>query len=100
MDDVGDHVFAGTPSGVYETTDAAKTWTQVTAAAHWGSVNSFRNGTINGVPTLFIGASGGLGNVPISKNKSMLNSKWNLIPSPPGSAAWRTNMASALGRYA
>jgi photosystem II stability/assembly factor-like uncharacterized protein len=44
VDDKGDHVLAGTPSGVFETLDGAKTWTHVAATARWGVCNSFRNG--------------------------------------------------------
>jgi hypothetical protein len=94
VDDVGDHLFVGTSGGLFETMDGAETWVPVTATNEWGGVGSFRNGTINGVSYLFLGFSGGLGTVPINKNGSMLNSTWNLIRSPSGSAAWRTNQVS------
>ena len=89
-DGVGDHVLAGTPSGVFETLDGAKTWAYVTAASHHGVASSFRNGTINGKPVIFVGTSAGLVNVPVVKNGPMINETWSMIPSPAGSAAWRT----------
>jgi hypothetical protein len=94
VDDVGDHLFVGTGSGMYETIDGAKTWVQVTATNSFGGCGSFRNGTINGKSYLFAGCSGGLATVLINKSGSMLNSTWNLVPSPKGSAAWRTNAVS------
>ena len=82
----GDHVLAGTLSGVFETLDGAQTWTYVDAVSHHGVASSFRNGTINGKPTMFVGMSAGLVNVPIVKNGPMVNLTWSMIPSPPGSA--------------
>ena len=94
VDDKGDHVLAGTPSGVFETLDGAKTWTHVEATAHWGVCNSFRNGTIGGKPVIFVGANAGLGNVPVVKDGPMINETWSLIHAPPGHSAWRTNLVS------
>ena len=94
VDDKGDHVLAGTPSGVFETLDGAKTWTHVEATAHWGVCNSFRNGTIGGKPVIFVGANAGLGNVPVIKDGPMANETWSLIHAPPGHSAWRTNLVS------
>lgn len=95
VDDAGDHLFVGTSGGLFETMDGAETWAPVPATRSWGSVGGgFRNGTINGKPYLFIGFSGGMATVPINQKGSMINSTWNLIQSPAGSAAWRTNPVS------
>ena len=90
VDDKGDHVLAGTPSGVFETIDGAKTWTHVEATAAWGNTGSFQNGTIAGKPVIFVGSAAGLGNVPVVLDGPMVNESWSLIHAPPGSSAWRT----------
>ena len=94
VDDVGEHVLVGTPSGVFETLDGASTWTHVQQTQGWGVANSFKNGTINGKKVILIGANAGLGNVPWLTNAPLANQTWSLIPSPPGHSAWRTNLAS------
>lgn len=89
----GQHVLAGTPSGCFETTDGAETWHYILASSTWGVCNSFRNGTINGKPYLFVGTNAGLGNVPLDATDPtapLINKTWSLIKSPPGSATWRT----------
>ena len=70
VDDMGEHVLAGTPSGVFETLDGAKTWTHVKQTQSWGVANSFKNGTINGKPYVLVGANAGLGNVPLLPGKA------------------------------
>ena len=45
-DKTANHVFAGTHSGIYETTDGAATWTLREETAAWGGVMSFREGNI------------------------------------------------------
>lgn len=94
VDKLGEHVLAGTPSGVFETLDGAKTWAWVEQTRAWGVANSFANGTINGQPVVLVGANGGLGNVPLLPGVPLANQTWSLIPSPPGSSAWRTNVVS------
>eukprot|EP00937_MAST-01D_sp_MAST-1D-sp2_P005631 g5631.t1 len=95
LDDAGEHVVAGTPSGVFETLNGGANWTHVTQTQGWGVANSFRNGTIGGVKTLFVGTNAGLGNVPIgAAGTPLAAATWSLIPSPSGSAAWRTNRVS------
>ena len=93
IDPQGEHVVVGTPSGVFESLNGGGSWTHVEPTARWGVANSFRNGTINGKPYLFVGSSAGLGNVPLVQTP-LINESWNLIPSPPGHAAWRTNRVS------
>ena len=47
-DPKGSHVFAGTHSGIYESTDAAESWQVVNETADIGPVMSFRVGEIAG----------------------------------------------------
>ena len=58
LDDAGEHVLVGTPSGVFETVDGAASWAHVQQTSSWGVANSFRNGTINGRAFIFVGANG------------------------------------------
>jgi len=93
IDDMGQHVMVGTPSGVYETLNGGALWTHVTQTQPFGVANTFRNGTINGEKYLFVGTNAGLANVPLVQTP-LLKESWNLIPSPPGHSAWRTNGVS------
>lgn len=93
VDDQGDHVLVGTPSGVFETLDGARNWTHIAPTAGWGVANSFKNGTIGGKKYILVGTNAGLGNVPFV-DTPLVNETWNLIRSPPGHAAWRTNVVS------
>ena len=40
-----DHVLAGTPTGVYESTDGANSWALIAGTEGFGGCRSFRNGT-------------------------------------------------------
>ena len=42
------HVFAGTGTGIYESKDGAESWQLLNETASFGTVMSFREGTING----------------------------------------------------
>lgn len=42
------HVFAGTGTGIYESKDGAGSWRLLSETASFGTVMSFREGTING----------------------------------------------------
>jgi photosystem II stability/assembly factor-like uncharacterized protein len=50
VDDKGDHVLAGTGSGIYESLDAAASWRLIPATEPFGLVRTMKNGTINGEP--------------------------------------------------
>ena len=50
VDDKGDHVLAGTGSGVYETLDGAVSWRLIAATEPFGLVRTMKNGTIHGKP--------------------------------------------------
>ena len=56
----GSHVFAGTHSGVYESTDGAASWTLCKETAAWGFVTSFRAGLIGGEPYLLANSEHGI----------------------------------------
>ena len=70
-----DHVLAGTPTGVYESTDGAASWTLIKATQQFGLCHSFRNGTIGGVATVLAGCARGVANSPVA------GGTWQLIPS-------------------
>lgn len=73
----GDHVFAGTHSGIYESVDGASTWTLFNETATWGSVMSFRQGVIGGVSYIVANCgNGGLATLPLK------GGTWNLIKAP------------------
>jgi hypothetical protein len=42
------HVFAGTGTGIYESKDGAGSWQLLNETGSFGTVMSFREGTING----------------------------------------------------
>ena len=93
-DDKGDHLFCGTDGGIYESTDAAASWTLIKETQAFGVCKAIVNGTIAGVPTILAGCEGGVANRPAA------GGNWSLIKSPPGVAAWRSNYLSvsdALG---
>ena len=93
-DDKGDHLFCGTDGGIYESTDAAASWTLIKETQAFGVCKAIVNGTIAGVPTILAGCEGGVANRPSA------GGNWSLIKSPPGVAAWRSNYLSvsdALG---
>ena len=58
-DPQGQHVLAGTHSGVYESKDGAESWEFCNETAGWGAVMSFREGVIAG--EAYIVANGGSG---------------------------------------
>ena len=59
----GVHVYCATPTGIYETTDGAASWTLVPETRSFGA-HTFRAGTIGGKPYILAGAAGGIANVP------------------------------------
>ena len=58
-DDKGDHLFCGTDGGIYESTDAAASWTLIKETQAFGVCKAIVNGTIAGVPTILAGCEGG-----------------------------------------
>ena len=48
LDGNGDHVYAGTPGRVYETTDGGESWTALNTTVPLGTCYTFKNGTIGG----------------------------------------------------
>jgi len=57
-DSSAQHVFVGTHSGIYETTDGADTWKLREETATWGSVMSFAEGVIGGQPYIIANGNG------------------------------------------
>jgi len=63
-DHEGNHVFVGTHIGIYESTDAAASWTIRKETAQWGSVMSFREGVIEGQPYILANCDHGILTMP------------------------------------
>ena len=60
LDEAGDHVLAGTPTGIYETLDGASSWRLMPGSAGIGWARSMKNGTVNGEPHVIAGVDSGL----------------------------------------
>ena len=78
---MGSHVFAGTYSGIYESLDAAESWTLCNETRGWGDVISFRAGVIQGKD--YILANGASGYI---FTKPMEGGTWQKIKAPGGIA--------------
>ena len=72
--DKGDHVYAGTPGKIYETTDAGENWKLVNTTVPLGTCYSFKNGTIGGEPHILASCDCGIGNIPTK------GGEWSCIP--------------------
>jgi len=79
-DSTANHVFAGTHSGIYETTDGAETWKLHEETAQFGNVMSFREATIQGKPFIVANTGNGLATMPWD------GGDWQLIKAPGGIA--------------
>jgi hypothetical protein len=55
LDTHGDHLLAGTPTGIYETRDAAETWSLLEQTTAFGWCRSLWNGTVEGEPHVIAG---------------------------------------------
>jgi hypothetical protein len=88
VDTNGDHLYVGTPSGIWESTDAAGSWNFVPETKAFGRAVSFRNGTINGESYVLVGTSQGIANVPTK------GGNWSVIESPRG--AWQNGPGNPL----
>ena len=82
VDDKGDHVLAGTPTGIYQTKNGAASWTLMPGSTGIGWARSMMNGTINGEPRILAGADAGL----VSWNPAS-GGNWTLNPIPAPIAA-------------
>lgn len=89
-DDKGDHLYCAVPGAIYESRDAAVSWTLVANSSRFGKCNSFSNGKIHGEPYVLAGCEAGVANVPARGS-----GQWNLIPTPPGHAAFRSAYMSS-----
>lgn len=75
-DPIGDHVFVGTHTGIYESTNGAASWTFRKESAGWGSVMSFREGMIHGKPFILANSQDGILTLPKT------GGRWHKIASP------------------
>ena len=82
VDDAGDHVLAGTPTGIYETTDGASSWRLMPGSTGIGWARSMKNGTINGEPRILAGVDNGIASWHPTKGGS-----WSLAALPAFIAA-------------
>ena len=80
-DPKGNHVLAGTHSGIYESHDAAESWTFRSETKGWGGVMSFREGVIQGID--YILANGADGYI-FTQPKA--GGTWQRIKAPGGIA--------------
>ena len=60
----GNHVLAGTHSGIYESTDGAASWTFRNETTGWGNVQSFREGVIQSRPYVLANSQNGILTMP------------------------------------
>jgi photosystem II stability/assembly factor-like uncharacterized protein len=80
-DPQGSHVFAGTHSGIYESTDGAASWQVVSETASWGAVMSFRQGVIQGKDYIIANCGSGY-----MLTRLLAGGKWEKIKAPGGMA--------------
>ena len=77
VDEKGDHVLAGTPTGIYETLDSALSWRLMPGSAGIGWARSMKNGTVNGEPHIIAGVDSGIANWNPAKGGN-----WSVIKIP------------------
>jgi hypothetical protein len=82
VDEAGDHVLAGTPTGIYETTDGASSWKLMPGSMGIGWARSLKNGTINGEARVLAGVDNGIASWSPAKGGS-----WSLAALPASIAA-------------
>ena len=68
------HILCAVPGGIYESFDQAASWTLLPGSKAFGTCNTFKNGTINGVAHVLAGCSAGIANVPKA------GGTWQVIP--------------------
>eukprot|EP00037_Helgoeca_nana_P010803 m.95702 g.95702 ORF g.95702 m.95702 type:complete len:429 (-) comp20431_c0_seq1:1729-3015(-) len=79
-DPSGDHVLAGTHSGVYESTNGAASWTFRNEIESFGNVMSFRLGSIDNQKYILANAANGIMTQPYA------GGTWQFIKAPGGIA--------------
>ena len=85
VDDMGEHVLAAVIGAVYESVDGAKSWKMIVNSSKLGTCNTFKNGTINGMPHVIAGCSVGLANWPTPTTPNTKLGPFMVIP--PGNMA-------------
>ena len=84
LDEAGDHVLAGTPTGIYETRDGAVSWKLMPGSVGIGWARSMKNGTVNGEPHVLAGVDRGVATWSRAKGGN-----WSVIKAPAGTALTR-----------
>ena len=84
VDEAGDHVLAGTPTGIYETRDGASLWRLMPGSAGIGWARSMKNGTVNGEPHVLAGVDSGIA----TWNRTS-GGNWSVIKAPQGTSVTR-----------
>jgi hypothetical protein len=74
----GQHVLCGTPTGVWESVDGARSWKLIEQTKAFGQCHSFRRAAIGGKSYVFAATTQGVANVPLD------GGTWSLIKSPQG----------------
>jgi photosystem II stability/assembly factor-like uncharacterized protein len=82
-DKSGNHVLAGTHSGIYESTDGAESWQFRNETKGVGGVISFREGTIGGKQYILANS----GNAILTQPMSSPTDLWQSIKTPGGIAS-------------
>lgn len=77
LDDKGDHVLAGSPTGIYESLDAGASWRLIPETMGIGWARTLKVGKIQGEPHVIAGVDHGLANVPLKDG-----TPWSLIKVP------------------
>ncbi len=95
VDEAGDHVLAGTPTGIYETLDGAASWRQAPGTAGIGWARSMKNGTINGESVIIAGVDTGLAHWPVKGGRN-----WTVIKVPVLDLSKFISVADADGKGA
>jgi len=79
-DPQGGHVLAGTGTGIYESNDGAASWQLVKETVSFGTVMSFREGTIKGKQYILANTQNGIATVLLS------GGQWQVNKAPGGIA--------------
>ena len=95
VDELGQHVLAAAINGIYESIDGAESWQFINESAKLGVCNTFKNGTIGGVPHVFAGCSAGVANVPVIDGGGARLGQWMVIP-PGGMQRTYISVSDAL----
>ena len=93
-DNTGNHVLASTPSGLYETTNGAASWSLVPSWTY-GNAQSFRACVIAGVDHICVVTGAGIANIPVHTPDDAHATQWTVIKYPAGRSdyVWNTPLS-------